>query len=198
MEIQKLLSLIKKAGKGITLIRAIYALVIILLAISAAWGWFKKPQTITVPQKEYVYVPKIKEVIKVKTEYVTVEKGQIQVLNKAEVIKKLKGLPQSVIDDKNKEITSTGIIPPHKSNTNVINVIDKKSGISEIIAKQEPLSFIAIEQDRYAGVRIGSTGQVTGFAEWNVLRVGQAHAGAYIQYGTKDGGEIGIQAKIEF
>lgn len=194
----KLLSLLKTACKSITLVRAIYALVVVFLALSALWGWYRKPQVINVPYNVYVPVPQIQEVVKVKKEYVYVDKGQVQVLNKEEAIKRLDGFPAGIKDDKDKQITSTGVIPPYKGKTNVVNVIDTKSGISEIMAKQVALPLFAIEQERYAGVRIGSTGQVTGFIEWGFARVGKLHAGAYGQYGTKDGAEVGIIGKIEF
>lgn len=193
----KLLSLIKTAVKGITVVRAIYGLVIILLAVSAIWGWyFKKPQVITVPTDVYVPVPQIQEVIKVKTVYVDV--GKVQVLDKAEAIKKLGGFPEIAATDPNKQITSTGVIPPYKGRTNVVNVIDTKSGVSEIMAKRIPLPFMAIEQERYAGVRIGSNGNITAFAEWGFGRIGKAHIAAYGQHSTEDNGEIGVFGKIEF
>jgi len=196
MEIRRLTLLVKTAVKSITLVRVIYALVVIFLAVSAIWAWYRKPKVINVPQTQYVYVPQIKEVIKVKKEYITVDK--VQVLGKAEALKKLDGFPAGIANDPDKQITSTGVIPPYKGKTNVLNVLDTKSGISEIMAKQVGLPFIAIEQERYAGARIGSTGQVTVFAEWNFLRIGNAHIGAYGQYGTANNGEIGIQGKIEF
>ena len=192
METQKLRYLISK----IKPIQYIYGAVIIFLMVSALWGWYRKPQTVNVPYNIYVPVPTIREVVKVKTVYVDVDK--VRVLDKAEAIKRLDGLASGIKDDPNKQITSTGIIAPYKGKTNVVNVIDTKSGISEIMAKQVGLPFMAIEQERYAGIRVGSTGQVTGFVEWGFARVGKLHAGAYGQYGTSNGGEIGIQGKIEF
>ncbi len=196
MDKAKFIFLIKKAAKSITLVRAVYGLVVIFLALSALWGWYRQPRIINVPQNVYVDVEKIKEVVKVKTEYIYVDK--VQVLNKAEAIKKLDGLGAGIADDPNKEITSTGVIPAWKGRTNVVNVIDKKSGISEIMAKQVGLPLIAIEQERYAGVRITSKGSMSAFAEWNFLRLGSAHVGAYGSYSTDDSLEAGVQLKVEF
>jgi len=192
MDKTKLLSLLNKTN----LIRAIYAVVILLLAISAVWGWFRKPEVQYIHDQVFVPAPALPAVVKVKTVYVDV--GKVQVLDKAEAIKKLDGFPENVAKDPDKEITSTARIAPHKASTSVINVISKKTGVSEIYAKREKIPFMAIEQERYAGIRIGSTGQVTGFVEWGFARVGKLHAGAYGQYGTRDGAEIGVIGKIEF
>lgn len=166
-----------------------------MLLVSALWGWYRKPESVT--QTVFTPAPILPAVVKVKTVYVTVKEGKVVVLDKAEALKRIKGL-EAIAADPNKQITSTASIAPYKGKTSTLNVIDTNTGISQIYAKREPLPLFAIEQDRYAGVRIGSTGNVTAFAEWNFLRVGKAHLAGYGQYSTKDQGEVGIQVKIEF
>jgi len=90
----------------------------------------------------YVKVPEIKEVIKYKTVKVPVK--EVVTYEKEKVVEKLK-LPDWIIKDENKQVITTGEIKSYRGKTDVVTVLDTKTGESEMIAKQRPLPFIGID-----------------------------------------------------
>ena len=151
-----------------------------LVGASALHSWFSdKP---TVSQREYIPAKEIKKAEKIKHKKITV-KSQIDVLDKDEAVEKLK-INDPVKSDKNKEITATAEIQTYHGKTNVISVLDTKTGTSEIIAKQVPLSLFGFENKKEIGVRVGySTDEwetrSTVFGRWSFARIGNVHLGIY-------------------
>ena len=168
------LLLVKTLVKRMTIPQRVWAVVIVLLIISAAWGWLRKPkpEIINTPYPVFTQAPPVPAVVKVETKYVVVKEGKVQVLNKAQVIKLVKDLPDNVTEDSSKQFTSSASIPPHKGKTSVFNVIDMDDGVSMIISKPEPLKFFEIKRERAIGLGYTSanTGMVIG--KWGFLRVG--------------------------
>ena len=111
---------------------------------------------------------------------VPVEK--IVTIEKTVVVEKLK-LPDSVSKDPNKQITATAEIEPYEGKTNVIAIIDTKSGESNIMAKQQPLSLFAFENKKEIGARYGTSIkngiEADVYGRWDFVRVGNLHLGAY-------------------
>jgi len=196
-------------------IRTLVVIVLVLLALSALWGWYRRPPVNTV---YYTSPPEIREVVRVQKVYVPVGTGEgagkVQVLNKDEVNKKMADLPPDVRANPNAQITSTGEIGPYAGRTNVANVIDTSTGVSHIVSKQVPLPPLGIECDREVGARVGyivtapgGTPSIGGnvYGKWDFLRIGKVHLGAYGEAGYYPGrsattaeGKVMLQGSVRF
>jgi hypothetical protein len=162
-------------------------LVITLLAVSSAlYFWYKKPDTITT--KEYVKVPEIQKVVTVKRVEVPGPE-RVVTIEKRVIIDKLK-LPEWFKSDANEQAIATAEISPYKGKTNAVAILNTKTGVGQIIAKQEPLPLIAFENDREIGIRGGihSSGspEAAVYGKWDFLRVGSMHLGVYGDASVRD------------
>jgi len=163
-------------------------ILLVLAVTSAIVSWYR---SVPVTSKtEYVNVPQIRTVTKIKRIAVPVEK--VITIEKQVIVEKLK-LPEEISRDVNKQVIATGEVAPYEGRTNVVAVLDTKSGESQIIAKQEPLPFIDFENKKEIGVRYGATiknGQeVDVYGRWDFLRVGNVHVGVYGEANTTGDGK---------
>ncbi len=156
--------------------------IITLIAVtSAGVAWYKLQHTPILTKTEYVEVPKIKTVTKIKTVKVP-GPTQIVTVEKEVVVEKLK-LPEWVKTDEDKQVIATAEVPPYAGKTEAVAVIDTKTGESQIIAKQAPLPLFGFENKKELGIRAGinlkdeAEGGIYG--RWSFLRVGNLHLGAY-------------------
>ncbi|PKN36614.1 MAG: hypothetical protein CVU62_13935 [Deltaproteobacteria bacterium HGW-Deltaproteobacteria-2] len=174
--------------------------IVALLAVASAFhSWFADKPTIS--QSEYAPAKEIKKAIKIEHKKITVH-APIDVLDKDEAVKKLK-INDPVKSDKNKQITTTAEIQPYDGKTSVISVLDTSTGMSEIIAKQEPLSFFGFENKKELGVRVGySTDEFemrsTVFGRWQFLRVGNFHLGVYGEANSRGEGIGQLEISYKF
>lgn len=113
---------------------------------------------------------------------------KIVALEKKAAVKKLK-LKAPLATDDNQQIIATATLPPHEGKTSAAAVMDTSTGVSQIIARQEPQSLFAFENKKEIGVRYGLT---TGhglegalYGRWDFLRIGKAHLGAYGEVNTQ-------------
>lgn len=154
------------------------------LAITAAVVSWYRPQAV-VSVKEYVKVPEIRTVEKIKRVEVPVEK--VIVLEKTSVSEKIE-LPEEIKRDDAKQITSTAEIESYDGKTNVVSVIDKDTGETTILAKQEQLPLIDFENHKEIGIRYGyatkTNRQADIYGRWDFLRVGNVHLGVYAEANT--------------
>lgn len=160
----------------------IAAILFLLAIISSVYFWYQANHKPTLTQTEYVTVEKIKEVEKIKRVEVPVEK--IITIEKEVVVEKLK-LPDWFRDDEDKQAIATAVVPSYEGKTNVVGVINTKTGIGEIIAKQEPLGFFGLLNDRELYGKIGySTKQsietVVG-VEWKFVRIERLKIGVFTE-----------------
>ena len=176
----------------------IAAAVLAVLAITAAIvSWYRAEHPPVTSKTEYVNVPQIKTVTTIKRIPVTVEK--VITIEKQVVVEKLK-LPEQIAKDVNKQVTATGEVAPYEGKTNVVAVIDVKSGESQIVAKQVPMSFFDFESKKEIGVRYGygSASKVNMEADiygrWDFVRVGNVHVGVYGEVNTNGDGKAMISA----
>jgi len=128
--------------------------VLLLLAVSSSvYFWFAGQRAPAISKKEYVPAPQIKTVEKIKRVEVPGPE-RIVTIEKQVIVEKLK-LPDWVKSDENKQVTATAEIQPYEGKTNAVSVLDTKTGISEIIAKQVPLPFVALINDKELYAKIG-------------------------------------------
>ena len=134
--------------------KTILMIIVILVAsvaVGVAWYQWKHPMTTSTTQ--FVNVPQIKTVTMIKRIMVPVT--QVETISKPEIVAKLK-LDDTISKDPDKQVTATGVIAPYEGKTDVLSVINTKTGHSDIIAKQEPMSFFDFENKPEIGVRYGT------------------------------------------
>jgi hypothetical protein len=167
-------------------------IVLVLLAVIAAIRgcYVDLPKLLTT---QWTTAPEIKAVAEIPKSEATVKK--IVTIDKKTVSKKLK-LPEATANDKTKQITYAAEIPPYEGITDVaamMTIVDGE-GKTEIIDKQQPLPFFALENKRAVGLRWGfsSAGsdktEADVYARWDVLRVGAIHVGLYGEVTTTGDG----------
>jgi hypothetical protein len=76
------------------------------------------------------------------------------------------------------------VIEPYKGKTNAVALLNVKTGVGQIIAKQEPIPFLGFVNDREVGIRAGVNikGEpVTSiYGQYDFVRVGSVKIGAYV------------------
>lgn len=166
------------------IILAVIAVIAVIALVIAGYAITRPPKVKI--QKEYVKVPEIRTVTKIKRVKVPVK--EVEVIEKEKIVEVLKEIPQAVKDDPNKQITATGIVEPHKGKTDVIATFDTQTGKTELLAKARPLPFAEFLNEKEFGVRYGVStgGQVADiYGRWIVGRLGNAHFALYGEAATK-------------
>ncbi len=153
------------------------------LALTAAVvAWYRDQHPAVISRTEYVKVPEIKTVTKIKRVMVAVK--EVVTIEKPVIVEKLK-LPEEIAKDENKQVIATGEVTPYEGKTNVVTVLDTKSGESRVIARQQPLPFIDFENRRELGLRYGPSVkngmEADIYGRWDFLRIAGAHLGLYAE-----------------
>lgn len=147
---------------------------------SMTYAWYVERNKPPVSKVEYIKVPEIKEVVKIKRVEVPVEK--IVTIEKQVLVEKLK-LPDWFKQDEHKQAIATAVIEPYKGKTNTVAVIDTDTGAGEIIVKQEPVSFAGFANDKQfygkAGYSTNRETQITIGADWKFARLGALNIGIF-------------------
>ena len=182
------------------MINRIVSAILLGLALAAAgYFWYQSqynPQIVTTI--EYVSVPEIKEVIKIKRVEVPVEK--IVTIEKEVLVEKIK-LPEWFIENADKQAIATAVIPPYEGDTNAVAIVDTKTGVGEIVIKREPLSFFGFANDTELygklGVNTDREIQLGVGGRWLFGRAGKAKIGVYGE-GEASFGDSGNKASAGF
>lgn len=177
----------------IKIIGGVILALLVLALISATYAWYKEKTKPPVSSVEYIKVPEIKEVIKIKRVEVPIEK--IITIEKQVLVEKLT-LPDWFKTDTNKQAIATAVIEPYEGKTNTVAVVDTKSGVGEIIVKQEPISFVGFANDKglyaKAGYSTNKETQITLGADWRFARIGKVKVGVFGEgraaFGSQDTG----------
>jgi hypothetical protein len=183
-----------------TKITIIVAIVILIIFVTV-WSWYHHP--VTLSKTEYTKVTPIPAAAKLSSVNLPVK--QIVALEKKAVSKKLK-LSDEIANDDKKQIVATAQTPATDTTgkTDILAVMDTTTGVTEISAKQEPLSFFALENKKAIGLRYGfSTASKINYeadiyGRWDVLRVGAVHLGLYGEVNSLGDGKAMIQAEYRF
>jgi hypothetical protein len=170
----------------------------VFAAVAAISGWYTSlPKVLT----QWLPAPQVKIVEKIKRIEVPVEK--IITIEKEVVVEKLK-LPDWIKNDANKQIIATAEIDPYEGKTNTAALFDTKTGVGEIIAKQQSMPLFGLENKKGIGIRYGYNTAVNGmvpevYGRWDFLRVGNIHTGIYAEESAGDGKSNGkIMLNIEY
>lgn len=195
--LDKILTALKN---GKTIIYGIYAIIITLAFMSAIYAWYGERNKPPMSQTEYVNVPEIKEVVKIKRVEVPGPE-KIVTIEKKVLVEKIK-LPEWFLAETEQAI-ATAVIPPYEGKTNVISTLNTETGIGNIIAKQEPLPFMQFENKKEAGVRVGYTtdgakAHTTIYGRWNFMRIGNVHLGLYGEANSEGAGIAQVDLNYHF
>ena len=130
---------------------------------------------------QWLPAPPIKTVEKIKK--VTVPgPTQIVTIEKQVVVEKLK-LPDWIKNDADEQVIATAKIPAYDGDTDAAALLNTKTGIGEIIAKQEPLSLFSLESKAEIGGKVGwntdGKNVLKGYGKWDFLRFEKFHLGVY-------------------
>jgi hypothetical protein len=164
-----------------TRVKIVVGILIGLLLIatgSAFYFWYKKPTGSTTT---YIKVPEIKEVIKIKRVEVPGPE-RVVTIEKKVIVEKL-NLPSWFKDNIDEQAIATAVIESYKGKTNTVATLNTKTGVGQIIAKQDPLPLLGFLNDKEVGVRAGINikgEMVTSlYGQWDFARVGNFKIGVY-------------------
>jgi hypothetical protein len=180
------------------IIIGVLAVLLLTATASALYFWYKKPPaTNTV---EYIKVPEIKEVIKIKRVEVPGPE-RIVTIDKEVIVERLK-LPEWVRTNADEQAIATAVIEPYKGKTNAVALLNIKTGVGQIIAKQEPIPLFGFVNDREVGIRAGinikGEPETTAYGKWSFARIGNVHIGAYADAGSTGTAKVQIEAGFRF
>lgn len=155
----------------------------LLATVSAIYAWYKEKNKPITSQIEYVKVPEIKEVVKLKKVEVPGPETIVTV-EKIKIVEKL-SLPEWFSKDQDEQAIATGEVQPYEGKTNVVATLNIKTGTGNIIVKQEPLSFLGFTNEKEIYGKIGySTAReletVVG-GRWLFARIGKIKIGGYAE-----------------
>jgi hypothetical protein len=92
-------------------------------------------------------------------------------------------MPDWFTQSADEQAIASAVIEAYKGKTNVVSTLNVKTGVGQIVAKQEPLSFMGFENDKEIYTKIGYSTkketQVTVGGRWLFGRVGGIKAGLY-------------------
>ena len=165
------------------LIVGLLMFLMLLATVSAIRAWYIERNKPPVSQIEYVKIPEIKEVIKIKKVEVPGPE-RIVTVEKIKIVEKLK-LPEWFATNADEQAIATGEVQPYEGKTNVVATLNTKTGVGNIIVKQEPLSFAGFVNDKEIYIKGGYTTsrevEITGGGRWLFARVGSLKIGGYAE-----------------
>lgn len=167
-----------------------------LLAVSMLKGWYKPAPVVN--STSYTQAPQIKEVVKIQRVEVP-GPPVIQTIEKTTIVERLK-LPDEIAKNSSKNVIATGVIDPYEGKTNVIGILDSKTGEGSIITKQEPLPLFAFKNSKEIGARggIGLHGQEANlYGRYTFFRIGSFHVAAYGEIGGSQTGPAQGRALLD-
>ena len=177
---------------------SVLCFLLVLATASATWFWYSKGR-LPGSNPTWVVAPKAKVASGIKTSEIKPDK--VIAIDKPAVIAKMK-LPDWVKDDPNKQALATGKVGPYEGDTNTVALLDTKSGITDILSKQEPLPFMNFENKKEVYVRAGYDTkletQVTVGGRWKFLRVAELHMGIYGEVSSRQSGEAVAGIEISY
>ena len=169
------------------IVTGVIMLLLFLATMSAIYAWYTERNKPPVSRIEYVKVPEIKEVVKIqKVEVPGPER--VVTIEKKVIVEKLK-LPEWFSQNEDEQAIASAVVPAYDGETNVISTLNTKTGVGQIIAKQEPLSFAGFINEKEIYLKGGYTTSkevaITGGGRWLFGRVGGIKIGAYAEAGGK-------------
>jgi hypothetical protein len=178
--------------------------ILFLLAVgSGIYVWYKTGHSIlnTTVYTVAKEIPKAANIAKKKVQ----PPPTITTIDKPIISAKLE-LPAWVKDSPDEQVIATAVIEPYKGTTNAIAVMNTKEGTTQIIAKQQPLSFFGFVGEKEIGIRPGidiKGAMVTSvYASYDFVRVGGVTIGAYgdVSFGSNvsSSGDSKLQLKISY
>jgi hypothetical protein len=182
----------------VKIIGGILIFLLIVATSSALYFWYKGP--VAGSGTTYEKPPEIKVVTKIKRVEV-LGPTKIVTIEKQVVVEKLK-LPDWFKNDANEQAIASAVIAPYKGKTNAVATLNTKSGVGQILVKQEPLPLFGFVNDREIGIRggVNSKGAIesTVYGKWDFVRVGPVNVGVYGDIASTGDARIQVGAGFKF
>jgi hypothetical protein len=108
---------------------------------------------------------------------------RIVTIEKPVIVDKL-DLPREIADNDALQIVANADMPATKAGYSTCAVLDTGTGVSRIIAKEKPLPFFALLNEKEIGGRIGGSTKgaaVDLYARWSFARAGNIYLGLYTE-----------------
>jgi hypothetical protein len=172
-----------------------------MIAFVAVYSWYHPAEILS--KTQFTALPPIPTAANIPT--VNIPVNHIVALDKKTVSKKLK-LPDEIANDEKEQVVATAQTPATDTTgkTDIVAVTDTDTGKTEIVAKQEPLSFFALENNKAIGLRygFGSSSKINyeadAYVRWDVVRLGSVHLGLYGEVNSLGDGKAMIQAEYRW
>jgi len=172
----------------------------ILAGTSVAYFHFKKPDPVNMAQ--YSPAAEMRETVKIKRIEVPVER--IITIEKEKVVEKLR-LSDDIAKDPDKQIIATTKVPAYEGDTDVVAIVDTKTGEGSMVVKQEPVPLFAFQNKKELGGRFGYVAgesglkqQVDFYGRWTIFRVGRVHVGLYGEINSKPEGKTAVDVSYRW
>ena len=169
---------------NMTKTNVIIGLIIVLLVViaaSALKAWYSERKKPAMSKIEYIKVPEIREIVKIKKINVPGPK-EILTIEKEKIVEKLR-LPNWFAQNADEQAIATAEVPPYEGCTDIVCALNTKTGEGKIIAKQKPLPVLALESktEFYLKSGISSRGDypLTAGVHRRLLRMKSVHMGVY-------------------
>lgn len=110
----------------------------------------------------------------------------IKVINKKKLATKVI-LPPEVVNDEKKEVVATADVKPSKGGSEVVAVIDKETGNTELMIKEKPVPLFGFQNEFKIGVGYGisTSGQSAAiYGEYIPFRIGKVTVGTRAEVNT--------------
>lgn len=122
----------------------IFGIAAVIVCLSV-YDWYDQQKQTA--RKDYTTAAPIPAAKNINTTQIPVKK--IIALDKKQASQKLK-LPQAIAGDEQKQIIATALIPATDTTgkTDIVAVLDTQQGTTELLTKQQPLSFFGFEKKR--------------------------------------------------
>lgn len=163
----------------------------VLAVVSLVWNW-KHPVEVPI----WHTIPPI-----IKPVYHTIPGPvQIRIIEKT-IFKDKLVLPDWVNKDTEIAIISSGVVSPYRGKTNVLSLLNTRTGEGDLLVKQVPLPIFEFEQYRMVGLRTGFDGKGSKsevYGEWKFFRVADSHFGLYGDLDTRGDWSVMVQCGIKF
>lgn len=175
------------------------SIVCAVAVISAIYSWYRPvtPQIQTV--KEFINVPVEKVVTRIKT--VAVPVTTVVTYEKPVIVQKL-ALPPWVESNTDMQVIAQGDVSSYLGTTNVVALLDTKSGKASFIMKQKPMPPIQFESVGEIGVNYYplsyKAGIISLIARYRFLRIMNLHVELNGEVDTADTAKAGVGVVYQF
>ena len=175
------------------------SIVCVVAVVAAIYSWYRPVNAQVQTVKEFINVPVEKIVTRIKT--VAVPVTTVVTYEKPVIVQKLE-LPDWVNTDADMQVIAQGDVSPYLGKTNVVALLNTKTGHASLIMKQKPMPVIAFESTGEVGVNYYpityKAGIISLIARYRFLRIMDLHIELNGEVDTADTAKAGVGIVYQF